>query len=520
MTTGGGPARLLRVYGLWIVLVTAAVTGVAYAVGAAAPVEYQSAAIVVVESRVQQNTTPVAPDMGTEKQLAQSGLVVDPAARKLGIGPGDMVEGLVVSVAADANVLTFAYTDADPQTAQLRADALARAYVAYRNAGEVEEAKDDAKEKDKKVTATTSTQHATLVTPAGLPGTPVERPIWIDLGLGVAIGLVLGLGTALIRDRLSDRLRGRDDFARVLGGTVLATVPRERRWRDRADVRPVLLRSPRSPVAESFRYLRSRLQPVLPGGGTTILVTSAAEREGRTTTAANLATALAFAGRTVILLDADLRSPRVHTVFGVTDGPGLADVLADRAAVSDVLRDTPVPRLRLLTAGRAAADAGDLLDSVSLRRIARTLRSRCDVVVIDSAPVLSVSDPIVLAAVSDHILLVGDQRRSTRAAVSRALAELGETVEGSVSGVLLNVARYAGGLAPRGRLAVPATDPAGSTRPVVPAPTTTLYRSPVVSAGEFAEADRTRDVGELTREINNKVPVQRGDPTGIPGAGG
>jgi len=518
MTTSGGPARLLRVYGLWIVLVTAAVTGVAYAVGTTAPVEYQSAAIVVVESRVQQNTTPVAPDMGTEKQLAQSGLVVDPAARKLGIGPGDMVEGLVVSVAADANVLTFAYTHPDPQTAQLRADALARAYVAYRNAGEA--AEDEAKEKDKKVTATTSTQHATLVTPAGLPGTPVERPVWIDLGLGVAIGLVLGLGTALIRDKLSDRLRGRDDFARVLGGTVLATVPRERRWRDRDDVRPVLLRSPRSPVAESFRYLRSRLQPALPGGGTTILVTSAAEREGRTTTAANLATALAFAGRTVILLDADLRSPRVHTVFGVTDGPGLADVLADRAGVSDVLRDTPVPRLRLLTAGRAAADAGDLLDSVSLRRIVRTLRSRCDVVVIDSAPVLSVSDPIVLAAVSDHILLVGDQRRSTRAAVARALAELGETVEGTVSGVLLNVARSAGGLAPRGRLAVPAADPADSTVPVVPAPTTTLYRSPVVPAGEFAESDRTRDVGELTREINNKVPVQRGDPTGIPGAGG
>ncbi|GAA2523168.1 P-loop NTPase [Winogradskya humida] len=570
--TSGGPARLIRVHGWWIVLVTVLVMAGAYAVASNAPVEYRSAAIVVVESRVRANTTPVAPDMGTEKQLAQSGLVVDPAAKQLGIGPGEMAEGLVVSVAPDANVLTFAYTDADPGAAQRRAQRLAEAYVGYRNS-------DEAKSK-----GAAQAQQATLVTDAWLPSLPEERPVYLDLALGLVIGLLLGVGTALLRDRLSDRLRGRDDLAKLLGSPVLATIPRERRWRRGDRTKPVLLRDPSSPAAEAFRYLRSRLRPVLQDS-TTILVTSADGREGRTTTAANLAVALAQAGRSVILVDADLRHPCVATAFGVTsggrasevpgpevradthdsdgagpraaglsgspvsghagltddrgqrvglipgpgqgpvgptegpgprpvglaEGPGqrrvgladgqgqglvgLTDVLAENADLLAALRDSPVPRLRLLTAGRHAEAAADLLGSTQLRRILRTLRSRCDVVVLDCSPVLTVSDAIVLAAASDHILLVGDLRRSTRKAVTRALAELAAGAEGEVSGVLLNAPRSAGGLAPQGRdtrpveaITVPAARVAGAAaddtvsipgvvNPISPAPTSTVYGS-------------------------------------------
>ncbi|GAA2589445.1 hypothetical protein GCM10010435_80020 [Winogradskya consettensis] len=592
--TSGGPARLIRVHGWWIVLVTVLVMAGAYAVASNAPIEYRSAAIVVVESRVRANTTPVAPDMGTEKQLAQSGLVVDPAAKQLGIGPGEMAEGLVVSVAPDANVLTFAYTDAEPGAAQRRAQRLAEAYVEYRNS-------DEAKSK-----GAAQAQQATLVTDAWLPSLPEERPVYLDLALGLVIGLLLGVGTALLRDRLSDRLRGRDDLAKLLGSPVLATIPRERRWRRGDRTRPVLLRDPSSPAAEAFRYLRSRLRPVLQDS-TTILVTSADGREGRTTTAANLAVALAQAGRTVILVDADLRHPGVATAFGVTSGArasevhgrdvradahdfdgaglrtaalsgnpasghagltddrdqrvgptdhpgkaraslavgpgpapagltegaglgrvgltegaglglvgltegaglglvgltegaglglvGLTDVLAENADLLAALRDSPVPRLRLLTAGRHAEAAADLLGGTQLRRILRTLRSRCDVVVLDCSPVLTVSDAIVLAAASDHILLVGDLRRSTRKAVTRALAELAAGAEGEVSGVLLNAPRSAGGLAPQGRdtrpveaVTVPGARNAGAAvddtasipvvvDPISPAPTSTVYGS-------------------------------------------
>jgi capsular exopolysaccharide synthesis family protein len=448
MTTNGGLARLLRVHGLWIVLVTCVVMAAGFGVSRTAPIEYKAAATVVVEARVRANTTPVPPDMGTEKELAQSGLVVDPAAQSLGVDPGHMLNGLTISVAPDANVLTIAYTHADPATAQRRAQALAESYVAYRNAGEAQESSTSAA---KRAAATTSTQHATLVTPAGLPSVPVERPVWIDVSIGLVIGLLLGIGTALIRDRTSDRIRGRSDFERVAGATVLATVPRVRRPRGTDASLPVTLRAPGSPAAESFRYLRSRLQPMLRDGAATILVTSAGEREGRTTTAANLATALAQAGRNVILVDADLRRPGLHDVFGVKNERGLTDLLTGTWGVTDVLRDGPVPRLRLLTAGPHAGRASDLLEGPRLARTLRAVQKQCDIVVLDSAPVLSISDAIALAAISDQILLVGDYRRTTRGYVTRALTELGEVVDGNVSGVLLNAPKSAGGLTPRGR---------------------------------------------------------------------
>jgi capsular exopolysaccharide synthesis family protein len=460
--TSSGTARLVRVQAWWIVLVTLLVMGAAYAVASGAPREFRSAAIVVVESRVRENTTPVPPDMGTEKQLAQSGLVVDPAAGRLGVTADELAEGLVVSVAPDANVLTFAYTHADPRIAQARAGALAEAYVRHRNSGPDN--------------GPAPAQQATLVTEAWLPGAPVERPLYLDLGLGLVIGLLLGVATAVLRDRLSDRLRGRADLAVLLGGPVLATVPAEsRRGPDTGG--PVLLRAPDAPAAEAFRYLRSRLQPLL-GEHTTVLVTSADGPEGRSTTAANLAVALAQAGRSVILVDADLHHPGVAAAFGMPDGIGLTDVLAEPVHLAGALRDGPVPRLRVLTGGRRLAGAPDLLGSEHLRRLLRTLRGRCDVVVLDCAAVLTVSDAIVLAAVSDHIVFVGDLRRSTRRAVARGLAELAPEVPGGVLGVLLNGPRGSGRPTPRDAAGLPVPP----VPPVVASPVVTPVAAPPVAA--------------------------------------
>ena len=455
MTTNGGPARLLRVYGLWILLVTVVVMAAGYGVSTLAPTMYRSAAIVVVEARVRANTTPVPPEMGTEKALAKSGLVVDPAAKALGVDAATLGDGLTVTVATDANVLTFIYDAADPATAQKRAQVLAEAYVDYRNAGEAQSTAPAARTS----APANANAHATLVTPAYLPGAPVARPIWIDLGVGMMLGLLLGIGTALLRDRMSDRIRGRQDFEQITGVTVLATIPRSRRPRGAGAALPVLLSAPESPAAESYRYLRSRLQPLLREGPVTVLVASAAEGEGRSTTAANLALALALAGRTVVLVDADLRRPRLHAMFERADELGLTSLLNGESTVAETLQTTPVPRLRLLAAGPGAESAADLLEGPRLARLLRTVRQQCDVIVLDSAAVLSVSDAIALAAQSDHVLLVGDYRRTTRGALARALAELAEVVRDNVSGVLVNAPKSAGGLVPHSRGgAVPAPD--------------------------------------------------------------
>jgi Mrp family chromosome partitioning ATPase len=140
----------------------------------------------------------------------------------------------------------------------------------------------------------------------------------------------------------------------------------------------------------------------------------------------------------------------VHTVFGNDNGVGLTSVLTGESTLEQATQQTPVERLRLLTAGPAADNAGDLLAS-RLRPVLDALGASCDLVILDSGPVLGVSDPITLAAVCDHVLLVGDYRRTTRRYVARALAELAEVVHGNVSGVLLNAPRRAGGLVPYGR---------------------------------------------------------------------
>jgi capsular exopolysaccharide synthesis family protein len=452
MTANGGPARLLRMYGLWIGLVTVVVMAAGYGVSMLAPTEYRSAAIVVVEARVRANTTPLQPEMGTEKELAQSGLVVRPAANRLGLDPGELAGGLTVSVAPDANVLTFAYDAPDPDTAQRRAQALAEAYVEYRNSGESAQQSKTTTAAEKATASATANAHATLVTPAYRPDRPQARPVWIDTGIGLVLGLLLGVGTALVRDRMSDRVRGRADFEKITGLTVLATVPRSRRPHGPDANRPVLLRAPESPAAESYRYLRSRLQPLLARQAAgSVLVASAHDGEGRSATAANLALALAQAGRTVILVDADLRHPALHTMFGLGDERGLAGVLSGEVALDDALQQGPVPRLWVLPAGAGADRVTDLLEGPRLGRVLRTLRKQCDVVVLDSAAVLSVSDAIALATHSDHVLLVADYRRSTRAGVARALTELGEVVAGNVSGVLVNAPKSAGGLVPGAR---------------------------------------------------------------------
>ena len=291
-----------------------------------------------------------------------------------------------------------------------------------------------------------------LISPPSLPTEPERRPLIPDLLAGFGAGLLLGAGTALVRARTRGLIRSREDFEHLAGATVLATVPRTGRPAGTATGLPILLRDPGSPAAESYRYLRTRLHPALrTSGATTILVTSPGDRQGRTAVAANLAVSLAQAGRSVILVDADLRRPVQHQVFQVPGDYGLTTLLDGNATVSEVLEETTVPGLRVLPAGHRTGEHVDLLEGPQLARVLRAVQKHCDVVVLDSAAVLSASDAIALAALSDHVLLVGDFRRTTRGSVRRALAELSEVTDGNVNTVLLNLPKSAGALTPRPR---------------------------------------------------------------------
>jgi capsular exopolysaccharide synthesis family protein len=421
---------LLRKHGLWLVIATlAGIVGVLL-LYKSKPVQYTSTSQVDVEAHIVANTTPVVPNMGTEAQVATSGVVVSGTARALGITPGSLSSALSAKVSGTANILSINCTLRTPQTAQRCAAAAAAAYTAFRNdvtASPLERAHDPLV--------------VTLVTVASLPTAPAGPGRKILVPLGAFLGLMLGLGGVVVRDHLDGRVRDRADLERCLEAPVMAEVPRIRR----RSVNPAFAfaRAPLSAAAESYRYLRAHLDPLIsdtPDGGAVVLVASPRPREGRTSVAANLATALAHAGDRVILIDADLRHPSLDRLFGTGERRGLADLLADRASLEEVAVPTDVPGLRLVTTGDAVSVA-DPFEAARLSRAVARMKTAANVIVVDSAPVLAVSDAVTVARLSDLVVMVADVRRTSRDSVMVAAQQMRAAGPQIIIGVLNYVPR-------------------------------------------------------------------------------
>ena len=198
----------------------------------------------------------------------------------------------------------------------------------------------------------------------------------------------------------------------------------------------VMLSEPRSPAAEAYRSLAASLQfSSLDRQIQTIGVTSAAHGEGKSSTVANLAVALAEGGRRVILVDADLRQPGLHTLFGLDGSEGLSSVLlGDRTGLP--LQDTPAPGVRLLASGPAPANPLEALASDRLEHVLALARSQADFVLVDSTPAGVLADAAVLARRLDGVLLVIKVGRTRRDMAQRARDQL-ERVNANILGVVL-----------------------------------------------------------------------------------
>jgi capsular exopolysaccharide synthesis family protein len=203
----------------------------------------------------------------------------------------------------------------------------------------------------------------------------------------------------------------------------------------------VTLSDPRSAAAEAYRTLRTNLQfTMLDRPSRVLLVTSPLAGEGKSTTLANLAVVSAESGLRVVVLDADLRRPRMHELFATSQAPGFSS-LALRDEPGDVpLQDTTVPGLRVLTSGVLPPNPSELLASPRTAAILEALRELADLVLVDSAPVLPVSDAAVLAARCDGVLMVVRYGKTPRDAARRAREQL-DKVGARILGVTINGAR-------------------------------------------------------------------------------
>jgi succinoglycan biosynthesis transport protein ExoP len=274
---------------------------------------------------------------------------------------------------------------------------------------------------------------------AQAPGVPISPRRMRNYGIALLVGLTLGLGLGLLFEHVDNTIKTPDEVKEQLGVPFLGMVPDVTgKPQQGAGVPTMALRNPDGPVAEAYRVLRTNL--IFSSAETTgraVVVTSANPGEGKTTTAANLAVALALNGAKVLVVDGDLRRPTLHQHFGVGKTPGLSDLIVGRTQASESIRTTRFKGLQVLACGYAAPNPAELLGSASMKQILGALRTCYDWVIVDTPPILAMADTPVLCPLVDGVVLVVAAESTTRPALVRALDQI-SGVGGKVTGVVLN----------------------------------------------------------------------------------
>lgn len=295
--------------------------------------------------------------------------------------------------------------------------------------------------------STDRANRVSMVSAAGRPQTPVAPSRWSRIGLAFLISLMVGVGLAIVVEQFDSKLSSVDDVTTYLSLQTLGTIPQHGRKLPTAasrrgtneDSALRMMEDVLSPAAEAYRNLRTSLLFALHDSRPQIiLVTSSRQLEGKTATSVNLSYAFAQTGAEVLIVDCDLRRPRVHKHFALPDGPGLTDYLIGEAKIDDLLfSHSEYPRLWVLTAGGLPTNPSDYLNSAKMRRLLEQMRNRFAYIVIDSPPVLPFADAPLLSTMADATLIVVNSRRTSRRVVRRVKERLLQ-VGSPVLGVVLN----------------------------------------------------------------------------------
>jgi len=258
------------------------------------------------------------------------------------------------------------------------------------------------------------------------------------------VGLLLGVALAFGLDRLDDSVKSPDELRDQLELPLLGLIPAiraERRSRRAADAtvsRLITHADPRSPVAEAYRSMRTNLAFArAQQSPQAIVVASPGPADGKSTTVANLAITFAQQGQRTLLIDADLRRAVLDKAFNVARSPGLSEVIIGEIALADAVHETTVPNLSVVASGRFPPNPAELLGSARMHEILQEAKANFDVVLLDSPPLLAVTDAAIISTMVDGVVLVIRTERTKRDAVRRALGHV-RSVRGRLLGAVLN----------------------------------------------------------------------------------
>ena len=425
--------RIVRKRWMTIVITTLVVLGLAALFTATATKQYASTTRFFVSvsgaddsAQLQQGSTFVQQRVKSYAQLLKTPRALDPVVEQLGgeAEREDIAKKLTVTAPPDTVMLEVGVTDPSPQHAQEVALAIGETFPAV--VDEIERPSDSSKRSPVKVS---------LVQPAETSTAPVSPQPVRNLALGLVLGLLLGLGLAVLRHVMDTTVRTSDDVEEITEEPIIGAV----HFDPRAKKEPLIVETdPTSPRSEAFRALRTNLMFVdAASHPRTIALTSSIPREGKSITIANLALTLAQSGSRVCLVEGDLRRPRLLEYLGLEGVAGLTDVLIERATLDDVLQPYGEHGLDVLGSGAIPPNPSELLASPAMNRALEDLKARYAYVLIDTPPVLPVTDAVVLSTKVDGIIVLVGSTIVRKEQLEATLESL-EAVDNTVLGLVLN----------------------------------------------------------------------------------
>lgn len=418
--------------GWWIVLACAVFFGAStFVYNVLQDPVYRSTATLYVTSGTSDNTQAALQGSQASQQrvmsyskLVRSDAVIEEALNSSGleISKSEAKSSLSASSTPDTVLLNISAETGDKQTAATLATAVADSMATYVQVLETP------------TKGGSPLAKLTVVTPASVNDTPVAPHTKRNTALGIVFGLVVGIGVVFLRDKINNRVRNEAELATVTGAPVLAAVPSDELLKKQGLID---FSSGATLAAEAYRKLRTNLsftnvdQP-----SRKIIVTSASAAEGKTTTAMNLAAALAETGKRVVLVDADLRRPQVYHRAGGMGDIGFTNFLKGDGSIADLLQPSEVEGLQILASGPQPPNPAELLGSKKAGQAIEELSSLFDYVIIDSPPLLPVTDAAVLAQWADGVLLVARANQSRVPDVVSAIEQIA-AVQAELVGVVL-----------------------------------------------------------------------------------